>query len=110
MSPCSYKAYDISHPRPYSSSYQPNDCTVYDLVTESTPPPRQLPYPHQTPISFNTGSFVNTSKNRKHFDGALKDKLDSSLYIDAPDFFDAFFGEIANLSSVADAIFSKCRG
>ncbi len=84
--------------------------TVYDLVTESTPPPRQLPYPHQTPISFNTGSFVNTSENRKHFDGALRDELDSSLYIDVPDFFDAFFGEVANLSSVADTVVGKCQG
>jgi len=83
--------------------------TVYDLVTESTPPPRQLPYPYQTPISFNTGSFVNTSENRKHFDDALKEELDSSLYIDVPGFFDAFFGEVPNLTSVADAVFSKCQ-
>ena len=82
-----------------------------DLITDSTPPPRQLPYPHQTPISFNTGSFVNTSENRKkHFDGALRDELDSSLYIDVPGFFDAFFGDVANLTSVADAIFRKCQG
>jgi len=83
---------------------------VYDLVNESTPPPRQLPYPHQTPTSFNTGSLVNTSENRKQFDGALKDELGSSLYIDVPDFFDAFFGEIVNLSSVADTVFRKCQG
>jgi hypothetical protein len=74
---------------------------VYDLVTEPTPPPRQLPYPYQTPISFNTGSFVNTSENRKHFDDALKEELDSSLYIDVPGFFDAFFGEVPNLTSVS---------
>jgi hypothetical protein len=66
----------------------------YELTTESTPPPRQLPYPYQTPISFNTGSFVNTSENRKHFDGALRDELDSSLYINLPNFFNAFFGEV----------------
>jgi hypothetical protein len=83
---------------------------LYDLITESTPPPRQLPYPHQTPISFNTGSFVNTSENRKHFDGALRDELNSSLYIDVPGFFDAFFGDVANLTSVADAVFRKCQG
>jgi hypothetical protein len=80
-----------------------------DLITDSTPPPRQLPCPHQTPIFFNTGSFVNTSENRKHFDGALRDKLDSSLYIDVPGFFDAFFGDVANLTSVADVIFRKCQ-
>jgi hypothetical protein len=83
---------------------------LYDLITESTPPPRQLPYPHQTPISFNTGSFVNTSENRKHFNGALRDELDSSLYINVPGFFDAFFDNVANLTSVADAVFRKCQG
>jgi hypothetical protein len=81
---------------------------VYDLVTEPTPPPRQLPYPYQTPISFNTGSFVNTSENRKHFNDALKEKLDSSFYIDVSGFFDAFLGKVPNLTSVADAVFSKC--
>jgi hypothetical protein len=83
---------------------------VSDLVTESTPPPRELPYPHQTPISFNTGSFVNTSENRKHFDGALRDELDSSLFIDVPGFFDAFFEDAPNLTPVAEAVFRKCQG
>jgi Fungal protein kinase len=84
--------------------------TVSKLITESTPPPRQLPYPYQTPISFNTSSFVNTSENRKQFDGALKEELESSLYIDVPGFFDAFFGDVASLTSVADIVFKKCKG
>jgi hypothetical protein len=82
---------------------------VFKVIADSTPPPRQLPYPHQTPISFNTGSFVNTSENRKHFDDALKEELDSSLYIDVPGFFDAFFSDVANLTSVTDAVFRKCQ-
>ncbi|KAI9769851.1 MAG: hypothetical protein M1840_003845 [Geoglossum simile] len=82
---------------------------VYGLVTESTPPPRPLPYPNQTPISFNTGSLANTSEYRKHFDSALKDELDSSLRIDIPNFFDTFFGELTNLESVAGAVFKKCQ-
>ncbi|KAI9766363.1 MAG: hypothetical protein M1840_006627 [Geoglossum simile] len=82
---------------------------VCDLVTQSTPLPRPLPYPNQTPISFNTGSLANTSEYRKHFDGALKDELDSSLYIDIPNFFDTFFGELMNLESVARAVFKKCQ-
>lgn len=81
----------------------------YDLATEPTPPPCQLPYPFQTPISFNTSGFFNTSGNRKLFDSALKDELNSSLYIDVPGFFDAFFGDVANLTSVADAVFRKCQ-
>jgi Fungal protein kinase len=55
-------------------------------------------------------AIFNTSENRKHFDGALRDELDSSLYIDVPDFFDAFFGEVTNLSSVADTVFRTCQG
>jgi hypothetical protein len=82
---------------------------VYSLVTESTPPPRQRPYPDRTPISFTTGSFVDTSEHRKQFDGALKDELDSSLYIDVPGFFDAFFGEITDLKSVTEGVFRKCQ-
>jgi Fungal protein kinase len=82
---------------------------VYGLVTESTPPPRPLPYLDRTPISFNTGSLANTSEYRKHFDGALKDELDSSLYIDIPGFFDTFFGELTSLESVAEAVFRKCK-
>ena len=82
---------------------------VYSLVVESTPPPRPLPYPNRTPISFNTGSLTNTSEFRKHFDGALKDELGSSLHIDIPNFFDTFFGELMNLESVAGAVFKKCQ-
>jgi hypothetical protein len=57
------------------------------------------------------GTVVYPSENRKkHFDGALRDELDSSLYIDVPGFFDTFFGDVANLTSVADVIFRKCQG
>ncbi|KAH0562893.1 hypothetical protein GP486_002515 [Trichoglossum hirsutum] len=82
---------------------------VYVLVTQSTPSPRSLPYLDRTPISFNTGSLVNTSEYRKHFDGVLKNELDSSLYIDIPDFFDAFFSELTSLELVAEAVFRKCK-
>jgi len=81
--------------------------TVCDLVTQSTSP-RPLPYPNQTPISFNTGSPANTSEYRKQFDGALKDALDSSLHINVPNFFDTFFRGLTNLESVARAVFKKC--
>ena len=82
---------------------------VYSLITESTPPPRPLPYPNETPISFNTGSLTNTSEYRKHFDNTLKDELDSSLHIDIPNFFDTFFGELTSLESVAVGVFKKCQ-
>lgn len=82
---------------------------VYSLVTESMPPPRPLLFCNQTTISFNTGSLANTSEYRKHFDGALKDELDSSLRIDIPDFFDILFSELINLESVAGDVFKKCQ-
>ncbi|KAI9761206.1 MAG: hypothetical protein M1840_002006 [Geoglossum simile] len=82
---------------------------VYDLVTKSTPPPCPLPYPNRTPILFNTGSLANTYEYRKHFDGAMKDELNLSLYIDIPNFFDTFFGGLINLELVAGAVFKKCQ-
>jgi hypothetical protein len=83
--------------------------TVKELVVESTPPPRLLPNIDQTPYSFNTSSFVNTSEYRKHVDDVLKVELGAALYIGVPGFYDAFFGEIADLKKVATAVFMKCQ-
>ncbi|KAI9777385.1 MAG: hypothetical protein M1839_008898 [Geoglossum umbratile] len=82
---------------------------VYGLITDTTPPPRPLQYLDRTPITFNISTCFNTSEHRKYFDNALKDELDSSLYIDIPGFFDAFFGEVTNLESVAEEVFRKCQ-
>ena len=49
------------------------------------------------------------SEHRKYFDNALKGELDSSLYINILGLFDAFFGEVTNLESVAQAVFKKCQ-
>jgi hypothetical protein len=83
--------------------------TVRNLVVESTPPPRPLPNLDQTPYSFNTSSFVNTSEYRKHVDGVLKVELGSDLYIGVPRFYEAFFGEIEGLKTAATAVFMKCQ-
>lgn len=83
--------------------------TVQDLVTQSTPPPRALPNFVQTPYSFNTSSFVNTSEYRKHVDGALKVELGAELYIDIEGFYKVFFGEVEGLETVAAAVFMKCQ-
>jgi hypothetical protein len=81
---------------------------VRNLVVESTPPPRALPNLDQTPYSFNTSSFVNTSEYRKHVDDVLKVELGSDLYIGVPRFYEAFFGEIEGLETAATAVFMKC--
>jgi hypothetical protein len=66
--------------------------TVRNLVVKSTPPPCPLPNLDQTPYSFNTSSFVNTSEYRKHVDGVLKVELGSDFYIRVPRFYEAFLG------------------
>lgn len=84
-----------------------NNVTI--AVTDSTPPPRALPKLDQTPYSFNTSSFVNTSEYRKHVDGVLKVELGSDLCIGVPRFYEAFFGEVEGLETAAAAVFMKCR-
>ncbi|KAI9770972.1 MAG: hypothetical protein M1840_002676 [Geoglossum simile] len=83
--------------------------TVYVLVTQSTPPPRPLPRSDRTPIMGNTSTSFNTSEYRRYLDDALKDELNSSLHIDIPGFFDAFFSGVTNLESVTEAVFRKCK-
>lgn len=83
--------------------------TVEDLVTQSTPPPRQLPNLDQTPWLQTTSSFVNSSEYRKDVDDVLKDGLGSSLHIGVPGFYEAFFGDITGLEAAAAAVFTKCR-
>lgn len=78
-------------------------------VTESTPPPRPVPYLAQTPWLHTTSSFVNSSEHRKYVDDVLKQELGSSLLIDVPGFYEAFFGEIVGLEPVAKAVFEKSQ-
>ena len=41
-------------------------------------------------------------------DGVLKEEL-GQLYVGIPGFFDAYFGSILGLKSVAQAMFYKCK-
>ncbi|OJD21394.1 hypothetical protein ACJ73_07263 [Blastomyces percursus] len=81
---------------------------VYAAVTESTPPPRPLPSFQQTPWLRNTSSLANSSEHRKHVDGVLKEEL-GDMYIDIPGFYDAFFGNIRELQTKAQAVFERCK-
>jgi len=56
-------------------------------TTSSFPPSFQ-----QTPWSFNTGSFADTSDLRKNVDPILKSEVEDNLIVDHPDFFDTFLG------------------
>jgi hypothetical protein len=75
---------------------------------ESTLPLRPLLNRNQTPYSFNTSSFVNTSEYRKHVDDVLKVELGLDLHIGVPCFHETFFGEIEGLETAATAVFMKC--
>lgn len=82
---------------------------VQNLVTQSTPPPRPMPYLLQTPRVINTSSFVNTSEHRKYIDGMLKAELGSHLYTEVPHFYETFFGKVKDLESAAADVFEKCQ-
>ncbi|KAI1910566.1 hypothetical protein LOZ12_004500 [Ophidiomyces ophidiicola] len=81
---------------------------VYEAITESTPPPRPLPSFQQTPLTRNTGSFANSSELRSNMDRMLREEL-GTLYIDIPQFYDAFFGDIPELQANAQAVFERCK-
>jgi hypothetical protein len=89
--------------------------SVLDLITRTrpshcpaTPPSFVAPY-QQTPSSFNTGSFVDTSDLRRHVDPILKDELEGNLIIDHPGFFSKFFDGVSQLGEVAAIVFERCK-
>ncbi|KAL7800297.1 serine/threonine-protein kinase Sgk2 [Trichoderma ceciliae] len=92
---------------------KPQDTLVWDLVSravvESTPPPQPIASSlQQTPWRYNTSSFVNSSEYRRDVDRVLKEEL-GPLYIGLPGFCEAFFGGIADLDTMSEAIFQQCK-
>ncbi|KAF1996945.1 serine/threonine-protein kinase Sgk2 [Amniculicola lignicola CBS 123094] len=94
---------------------------VYDAVAESistaavkpsTPPPSD-PRPsasfQQTPWTFNTGSFADTSDLRKDVDPILKNEVEGNLRVDHPDVFTTFFRRIPRLHEMTTAVFQSCK-
>jgi hypothetical protein len=94
---------------------------VYDIVGQSvhktsgepsTPPPSGPPRTasfQQTPWTFNTGSFADTSDLRRNVDPILKDEVEDNLKIDHPEVFDTFFGQIPRLHEMTSAVLQSCR-
>jgi len=81
---------------------------VYNVVTESTPPPRPIASSlQQTPWLRNTSSFANSSEHRKYVDGMLKEEL-GPMYVGLRNFHEAFFGGVAGLETASKAVFKKC--
>ncbi|OJD28400.1 hypothetical protein ACJ73_00178 [Blastomyces percursus] len=83
---------------------------LIDTVSRGIPPPP----PHttssiqQTPWLRNTSSFVNSSEYRKYVDIVLKEEL-GEIHVDIPRFFDAYFGDIPQLTVVSQAVLEECE-
>ncbi|KAI9727184.1 MAG: hypothetical protein M1834_008492 [Cirrosporium novae-zelandiae] len=92
---------------------------ILDLITQTTPapqprtPPPSLPSfvssVQQTPWSFNTSQFANTSEFREHVDPILKSEIEGNLIIDHPHFFDAYFGSVTQLKEISQVVFETCK-
>ncbi|KAL8764940.1 MAG: hypothetical protein Q9209_007804 [Squamulea sp. 1 TL-2023] len=92
---------------------------VYEVIARTgrkpqstTPPPSHPSFAtsfQQTPWSFNTGSFADTSEHRNQVDGALKEELLPGLRLDIPDFVPAVFGQVPHLDKLAGEVFDKCQ-
>jgi hypothetical protein len=82
------------------------------IARPTTPHQSNLPCTtsfQQTPWTFNTGSFADTSDLRRHVDPILKAEVEDNLTIDHPEFFDTFFGHIPRLLEMATAVFQLCK-
>ncbi|MCJ1473154.1 hypothetical protein MMC13_001805 [Lambiella insularis] len=91
---------------------------LYAVIARTRPTPQPTTPPlsrpsftssfQQTPWSFNTGGFEDTSEHRKQVDDVLKEELLPSLRIDIPDFIDAVFRHVPQLDELAEAVFELC--
>ncbi|KAG8664734.1 uncharacterized protein FPOAC1_013514 [Fusarium poae] len=91
---------------------EPDDALIWDelynAVTESTPPPRQVASSiQQTPWLRNTSSFANSSEHRKYVDDVLKEEL-GPMYVGLRNFHSTYFGGVADLQTAAQAFFEQC--
>lgn len=78
----------------------------------TTPPPSGPTLPstlQQTPHSFNSGFFIDTSEQRTQMDDTLKAELLPSLQLDIPDFVHTVFGRLPQLHELAEKVFQRCQ-
>ncbi|KAI1823925.1 hypothetical protein F4861DRAFT_549292 [Xylaria intraflava] len=62
---------------------------------------------HETPWRCTSSSIANSSEMRDNFDEVLSREL-GVMYVDVPDFYEAFFGNVPHLETTSRAIFEKC--
>ncbi|TLD36617.1 serine threonine- kinase Sgk2 [Venturia nashicola] len=78
----------------------------------TTPLYSDLPFTasfQQTPWTFNTSSFADTSDLRRHVDPILKAEVEDNLIIDHLQFFETFFIQIPQLLEIATAVFKTYK-
>jgi hypothetical protein len=63
----------------------------------------------ETPWSFNSSGFADTSEHRSQVDDALKEELLPSLRLDIPDLVNAIFGQVPRLDELAEEVFNTCQ-
>ncbi|RWA14481.1 hypothetical protein EKO27_g553 [Xylaria grammica] len=80
---------------------------VYHVVTVSTPPREVISSILHTPWRLTTSSTINSSEKRDRMDKLLSEEL-GVMYIDVPNFYEAFFGGIPELETASEDIFWKC--
>ncbi|OJD21424.1 hypothetical protein ACJ73_07236 [Blastomyces percursus] len=80
--------------------------TVSRSNTSTSPHPTSST--QQTPWLRNSSSFVNSAEYRKHVDIVLKEEL-GEIHVDVPRFFDAYFGDIPQLTAVSQAVLEGCE-
>ena len=82
-------------------------------LSQPTTPPQSHPSFtssfQQTPWSFNSGRFADSSEHRAQVDDVLRGELLPGLLIDVPDFLDAVFGHIPRLDELAKTVFDRCQ-
>ncbi|KZF22629.1 hypothetical protein L228DRAFT_268018 [Xylona heveae TC161] len=81
---------------------------AYELITESTPPPRPLASVFQTPSRFTSSNIVDSSEHRKDMDPLLKEEL-GPIYVGVPGFYEAFFCTEPARQTIFEAVFAKCQ-
>ena len=86
---------------------------AFTVVAEPKTPPQSGPSLtssfQQTPCTFNTGGFTDSSDLRRDVDPILKSEVEDNLRIDHPDVFTTFFGQISQLHDIATAVFQSCK-
>ncbi|KAM3506673.1 hypothetical protein MY11210_007464 [Beauveria gryllotalpidicola] len=116
MSEVNTDGYDLGHIAPLLQLILFNQVSdtriwkkVYDIVTQSTPPPQSaVSSLLQTPLLRHTGSFVNSSEHRKYVDDVLKEEL-GPMYVGLRDFHDVYFRGVDGLEEASHAFFNLCH-